>query len=1226
MEEFNECINSCGLMDLPLDGKQLSWCNGQQGLARSWAKLDRVLINTQFGHEHGQTTARLLSRKTSDHSPIFLSFTKVDERYGPAPFRFQNMWTSHDSFLEMVRISWNEPIRWEPGLLNLAGKLKRLKQKMRQWNRETFGRVDAIIKELEEREEIYEEILQENYSEDIEQDLLITKAELDIWYKREDMRLAQQAKKIWLEKGDKNTKFFHATLAQRRRNACIKSMNLPDGTVLGSMELVHEGAVKYFEDFLTIEEDVATPCLEELIQPAVSENIVQSLRTEPTEKEIYQAFASIKADSSPGPDGFGSAFYVSSWSIIKEDVMAAVREFYSGQTLPRYYSSSFLVLIPKIKNPQSYDSFRPISLCNVIYKVFSKTLVDKLSLILDDAIAPEQGAFVKGRNILENITLTQEMVKLLHRKNRGGNILMKIDMSKAYDRVNWKFLDHTLRAFGLPDFFCRLIKNCVTSTWFSIMMHGTYKGFFKAKRGLRQGDPISPILFIIMEEVFSRLLKRKALEKRILTFSQPSGTPPISHLLFADDIMVFANASRGSIWCLMEVVKTYELWSGQKVNLEKSAVYFSKQLKRRRRGEILMETGVKEGHFPFQYLGVPIVEGKLKARNFDTLILNIERKLSGWKSRLLSQGGRMILMRHVLSSMPVYLLSAIHMPKLVIRKVHSLFANFFWGEQGGKSKRKWRSWRKLCAPEEEGGIGMRDVAEVQKSLFMKFGWNILTQKSLWANFFRAKYLKNGHIERRPESKLVSNFWKKVKEGIKEVLAKSSWKVREGNISLWFDNFLPGGPISEMISQVEEPNTRLKDLLDKNRWEDERIQRLMDRQTANEVIQLVGKLKDEKDVLVWLPEKSGTFSTKSAWNEVRLKHPKFEWAKWVWHKFLPKKIAICVWRAAFNCLSVDEQTRNIGIPIASACNCCKERQNEDLEHLLSKGELAVSIWKRASAEMGVPFRTQQNWKERVQIWFNRASRKTQLGFLLGLMPCVIIWKIWSWRCAARMEGFYKNIMEVWGDIKFWLGSIANTIIKARKLTSWDNKMIRNLGIHTVIVKKKQVKIIKWRRPNAGRLKLNVDGSSLGNPGLAGGGGILRDSGGKIVYGFSKHFGNASSVEAELRALLEGVKLCQNLGYTAIDIECDSIILVNWTRKQKCTAWYLWDYWEELQAVLQHFDFTISHSYREGNQVADSLARRGALGESSLFSEWKQLPRITRGLARLESMGTACFRCT
>ncbi|KAF5469226.1 hypothetical protein F2P56_013315 [Juglans regia] len=170
IEDFNDCINNCGLMDLPLVDRQLSWCNGQQGLARSWAKLDRIVINSDFGLTHGQATARLLSRRMSDHSPILLNLASEGGR--------------------------------------LVGKLKRLKQKLRQWNREVFGRVDRVIKELEERLEQYEEALLASYSEDIEEEFLITKAELEIWYKREDTRLAQQAKQTWQEEGDQNTKFF----------------------------------------------------------------------------------------------------------------------------------------------------------------------------------------------------------------------------------------------------------------------------------------------------------------------------------------------------------------------------------------------------------------------------------------------------------------------------------------------------------------------------------------------------------------------------------------------------------------------------------------------------------------------------------------------------------------------------------------------------------------------------------------------------------------------------------------------------------------------------------------------------------------------------------------------------------------------------------------------------------------------------------------------------------
>lgn len=159
----------------------------------------------------------------------------------------------------------------------------------------------------------------------------------------------------------------------------------------------------------------------------------------------------------------------------------------------------------------------------------------------------------------------------------------------------------------------------------------------------------------------------------------------------------------------------------------------------------------------------------------------------------------------------------------------------------------------------------------------------------------------------------------------EILPKSRWKVREGNISLWYDNFLSVGPLFELDIEVEDPNIRLKELVANDRWEVERLQRLMGRQVAHEVIELIGSLKNLKDILVWLPEKSENFSTKSAWEAVRVRRPIFEWAKWVWHKLLPKKIAICMWRAVFNCLSVEEQIHKIGIPLISGCNCCKERQ-------------------------------------------------------------------------------------------------------------------------------------------------------------------------------------------------------------------------------------------------------------------------------------------------------------
>lgn len=152
---------------------------------------------------------------------------------------------------------------------------------------------------------------------------------------------------------------------------------------------------------------------------------------------------------------------------------------------------------------------------------------------------------------------------------------------------------------------------------------------------------------------------------------------------------------------------------------------------------------------------------------------------------------------------------------------------------------------KLCVLVEEGGIGVRDISEVQSSLFMKFGWNILTQKSIWANFFWAKYVKNGHIVQCLDKKGGSRFWNKVVEGLKKILQNSKWKVKEGNISLWFDNFLSIGPLFELGIEVEEPNTILNEMVVNDRWVDDRIKNLMGRQAASEVIELIGNLKIQR---------------------------------------------------------------------------------------------------------------------------------------------------------------------------------------------------------------------------------------------------------------------------------------------------------------------------------------------------------------------------------------------
>ncbi|KAK3188489.1 hypothetical protein Dsin_028050 [Dipteronia sinensis] len=346
--------------------------------------------------------------------------------YSPCPFRFLNIWHSHDLFLSCVKDACirNDSVS---GLLKLAIRLKRTKVALRTWNKNVFGRVGENLQALEERMEVLENQLQSGF-------------------------LRRSKPITWL----------------------LKSSGVD-------------------------------PCdLSELIKSQISNVDNNFLCLELTEEEVKRAVLSIPKDSIPGPDGFGSEFYMSCWDIVKEDIMDAAKDFFRGTPLSRFYSSSFIVLIPKVDNPSSFDKFRSISLCSVAYKFFSKIIVFRLSDVVQKLVSHEQGAFIPGRSIFENIMFAQETVHSLHKKMTGGNVMVKLDMAKAYDRVNWSFLLEVFKAFGFSDSFSKLIKKCVESPWFSVMMNETFKEFFQPARGLRQGDPFSPLLFIIMEDVLTR--------------------------------------------------------------------------------------------------------------------------------------------------------------------------------------------------------------------------------------------------------------------------------------------------------------------------------------------------------------------------------------------------------------------------------------------------------------------------------------------------------------------------------------------------------------------------------------------------------------------------------------------------------------------------------------------------------------------------------------------------
>jgi len=317
------------------------------------------------------------------------------------------------------------------------------------------------------------------------------------------------ARKEWLVDGDRNSKFFQRRVNLQRKRLLITKIKNDVGLWIEDQPTLQQ---QFLDDYNSRFKSVVsnTRLIPNLDLSSLVTNNDNDILVQPiTFKELEIAVWGIEPHKTSGLDGYSASFFQKYWDIVKINLMGCITKFFRSGKLLREVNHTFITLIPKVDQPHTTSQFWPISLCTTLYKIISKILVYRLRLLLHKIISPFQSAFIPGRSIHDNILITHEIMhKFKMIKGKTAWIGLKLDMEKAYDCLEWDFLFAILHQLGFHHQWIGWIRECVTSVSYSMLINHVPIGFFKPSRGLRQGDPLSPYLFILCMNVLSLAISK----------------------------------------------------------------------------------------------------------------------------------------------------------------------------------------------------------------------------------------------------------------------------------------------------------------------------------------------------------------------------------------------------------------------------------------------------------------------------------------------------------------------------------------------------------------------------------------------------------------------------------------------------------------------------------------------------------------------------------------------
>lgn len=1168
-------MDTCNLLDMGYNGQKYTWSNMRRNNP-IFERLDRGWVNLEWMATYPNSSLWTLPRVTSDHCPLVVKLDHPIPRLGSRPFRFEPMWLMDRSFKDNIGTSWPK----EGG--EIGDMLYNLQNVLVDWNLNNFGNVYKRKRRALARLEGTQKALQNNpnsgFFHDLESEL---RAELVQILMQEEELWATKNKLERIKEGERNTRYFHRSVMIKRNASRIMSLRNEVGLDIRDPIQVRDHIQNFFQTLYTTEQ---VQCNWEM---SISQQLID-IAYPPSNEEIREALRHMKPNKAPGPDGFHPIFFQKMWEVVGKDICHNIRSWFGQRKVPESMCQAVICLIPKQNPPETVKHLRPISLCNTVYKIATKVIVNRLKPLIPYWISPNQNSFIKGRGPDVNLVVASEILHSMNKKKgKNGWFALKIDLEKAYDRIEWSFVKTCLRNLNLSDSSIDLIMSCISQSSSSILVNGRQTDSFKHSRGLRQGDPMSPYLFNICLEHLSHMINQAMLDKTWTPFWVGKDKVPISHLMFADDLLIFGRVDEVTTFTVRKVLRDFCSISGQRINESKSRLIFSPNTPLEHKELFQQTLNIEENQDLGMYLGLPLSHKRPTRKQVQFVVDKVKAKLANWKTKYLSRAGRLCLISSTLATIPAYYMQATFLPSATLKDLDRVCNNFLWGEEEGKRKIHLVGKNRTFKPKEWGGLGIRDQTLMNNAYMAKLGWKLsqgpanLAQKCIMSKYIHKHYVTS--------FAKGSPIWQSVGKGWPLLAHRSQWIVGDGkDIDFWQDDWLGIGPIRTHIEGPlgeMESQYRVSDVSQEGGWNLDILSIPLPPGIVSRILDLQHPgISKQNDILAPLYLSAQGFSLSLAYQTQILSEDNIDLG-WVWKMKTTPKINFFLWLACLDRLPHNRLLVERRVTTHNSCPRCQQ-QNEDTNHILRTCPESQKVW-----DIIPTFDLQLG--EGVSSWIQEQLRSKR-----------------EFRRLAWPSIFPYLCFEIWKSRNHVVFNPSKKPLSAQTIVT----MACNNALE--FVRANQVKENIAQEHTLGSLMdhiphswvmVNVDAAFKSQNQVSGTGGIIRDSKGGWIMGFTKTTFARDALLAELKAIHEGLTLALNHGHKKVVLFSDCKVATTLLDHEVSHTNIYANIINKCRELRRKFDnLMVRYCSRNYNKIADMMAKECGRNEDPEICN--RVPRI------------------